>query len=153
MTNAFGVCQSGYIENSKGQMNKMVVELLFTHDIKPPYTNVDQWNFKKRKMSYNIKYPIVIFAGYQKEKVNYMNNRNALTFMKVEEGIEWIGHRLCSIICVMSWIDGQRCKRRCKWMGTKKIRRKLVIRHWFWSGCLDTCLERNLRLQKKMTKT
>lgn len=64
MTNAFGVCQSGYIKDSKGQMNKMVVELLFSHDIKPPYTNADQWNVKKRKIPYNIKYPVVIFVVY-----------------------------------------------------------------------------------------
>jgi hypothetical protein len=24
--------------------------------------------------------------------------------------LRWIGHKLCSIICVMSWIDGPRCK-------------------------------------------
>jgi hypothetical protein len=58
-----------------------------------------------------------------------MNNTNAFTIMKVGEGIEWIGHRLCSIICAMSWIDGQRCKRRCNWMGNKKIRRKPIIQH------------------------
>jgi len=33
-------------------------------------------------------YPIVIFVIYQREKVNYMNNKNALTFMKVEKGID-----------------------------------------------------------------
>jgi hypothetical protein len=39
MTYAFKVCQIGYIEDPKAQMNKMVVEeLLFNHDIKPPYT-------------------------------------------------------------------------------------------------------------------
>ncbi len=42
-----------------------------------------------------------------------MNNRNEFTFMKVEEGFEVIGNNLCLIICAVSWIDGQRCKRRC----------------------------------------
>ncbi len=70
-------------------MNKLVVEeLLFNHDIKPPYINVDQWNVKKCKMSFNIRYPVVIFVVYQKEKVNYLNNRNPFSFMKVMEGIE-----------------------------------------------------------------
>jgi hypothetical protein len=36
-------------------------------------------------MLINVKYPTVISMVYQREKVNYMNNRNASTFMKVEE--------------------------------------------------------------------
>jgi hypothetical protein len=39
-------------------------------------------------MLINIRYPTLISIVYQKEKVNYMNNKNALTLMKVEEGIE-----------------------------------------------------------------
>jgi hypothetical protein len=39
-------------------------------------------------MSFNIKYPTMIFVVYYKEKMNYMSNRNAFAFMKVEEGIE-----------------------------------------------------------------
>jgi hypothetical protein len=45
MANAFGLCQTiKYIEDPKGQMNKLVVEELLynNHDIKPPYTNADQ---------------------------------------------------------------------------------------------------------------
>jgi hypothetical protein len=30
----------------------------------------------------------MIYVIYQREKVNYMNNKNALTFMKVKEGIK-----------------------------------------------------------------
>jgi hypothetical protein len=38
----------GYVEDPKGHVTKMLVEdLLFRHDIKPPYTNADQWNIKK----------------------------------------------------------------------------------------------------------
>ncbi len=52
-------------------------------------------------MSINIRYPTIISMVYQKEKVNYMNKRNALTFMKVEEGLEvdWahiVFNHLCS---------------------------------------------------------
>jgi hypothetical protein len=89
MAHAFRVCQVGYIEDPKGQMNKLVVgELLYIHGIKPPYTNANQWNKKRSKMTFNIRYPTMIFMVYLKEKVNYMSNRNAFTFMKVEEGIE-----------------------------------------------------------------
>ncbi len=39
-------------------------------------------------MPINIRYLVVIFVIYYGQKVNYMSNKNALTFMKVEEGIE-----------------------------------------------------------------
>jgi hypothetical protein len=45
MANVFGICQTTkYIEDPKGQVNKLVVEELLynNHDIKPPYTNADQ---------------------------------------------------------------------------------------------------------------
>jgi hypothetical protein len=86
---AFGVCQNGYIEDSKGQVIKTLTkELLFKHDIKPPYTNAKQWNVNKCKLPISVRFPKVIFVIYQREKVNNMSNKNALTFMKVEEGIE-----------------------------------------------------------------
>jgi hypothetical protein len=89
MFDAFNVCQARYVEDPKGQVNKLVVgELLYDHDIKPPYTNANWWNRKKFKVPFNIRYPTMIFVVYYKEKVNYMSNNNAFTFMKVEEGIE-----------------------------------------------------------------
>jgi hypothetical protein len=54
----------------------------------------------------NIRCLVVIYVVYQREKVQYMSNMNALTFMNVEEGIEVDWAHLCSIICAMSWIDG-----------------------------------------------
>jgi hypothetical protein len=44
--------------------------------------------FKKCKISFNIRYPIVIYVVSKREKMNYMCNMNALTFMKVQEDIE-----------------------------------------------------------------
>ncbi len=42
IVDALGVCYNGYIEDPKGPMTKMLAkELLFKHDIKLPYTNVD----------------------------------------------------------------------------------------------------------------
>jgi hypothetical protein len=42
-------------------------------------------------MPINIGYQIIIYVVYQREKVNYMNNRNTLSFMKVEERlhVDW----------------------------------------------------------------
>jgi hypothetical protein len=39
-------------------------------------------------MPINIRYPIIMYVVYQSEKVNYMSNKSALTFMKVEDGLE-----------------------------------------------------------------
>jgi hypothetical protein len=39
-------------------------------------------------MLFNIRYQAMISIVYQRKKKKYMNNMNALTFMKVEEGIE-----------------------------------------------------------------
>ncbi len=64
MAYAFKAYQIGYIEDPKAQMNKMVVEeLLFNHDIKPPYT-MQISGMLKKKMPYNIKYPTMIYVVY-----------------------------------------------------------------------------------------
>jgi len=65
IADALGVYQSGYIEDPKGSVTKTLAkELLFKHDIKLPYTNVDWWNVKKCRMPINIRYLIVIFVIY-----------------------------------------------------------------------------------------
>jgi hypothetical protein len=42
----------------------------------------------KCKLPINVRHFVVIFIICQREKVNNMNNKNTLTFMKVEERIE-----------------------------------------------------------------
>lgn len=42
IVDAFRICQSGYVEDPKDQVIKLIVkELLSSHDIKPPYTNAN----------------------------------------------------------------------------------------------------------------
>ncbi len=42
MVDVFSVCQARYIEDPKGQVNKLIVgELLYNHGIMPPYTNAN----------------------------------------------------------------------------------------------------------------
>jgi hypothetical protein len=53
----------------------LVKELLFKHDIRPPYTNADQWNVKKCKLLISVRYPPVISMIYKREKVNYMRKK------------------------------------------------------------------------------
>jgi hypothetical protein len=50
-----------------------------------------------------------------------MSNKNALTFMKVEKGLEvdW-AQIVFNNLCVVSWIGGLRCNQRYKWMGNKR---------------------------------
>jgi hypothetical protein len=55
----------------------------------------------KSALQITFKYFTIISVIYPKVKVNYMNNKNALTFMKVEDGIkvDWahiIFNNLCS---------------------------------------------------------
>ncbi len=52
-------------------MTKALVEkLLYKHDIKPPYTNVDHRNINKCKLPISVRYPTIIYVIYQREKVN-----------------------------------------------------------------------------------
>jgi hypothetical protein len=57
-----------------------------------------------------------------------MVNNNALMFMKVEDEIEinWV-HISYSKICAMNWIDGLRCRKKCRHEESKRTRRKFVI--------------------------
>jgi hypothetical protein len=65
MVHAFRICQTGYIEDPKGHVNKLVVEKNIVQPcIKPPYTNGDNWNVKKCKMLFNIRYQFVISMVY-----------------------------------------------------------------------------------------
>ncbi len=65
VADAFGVYYSGYVEDCKRQVTKKLTkDLLFKHDIKPPYTNIDQWNVKKCKLPINVKYHVVISMIY-----------------------------------------------------------------------------------------
>ncbi len=126
-----------------------LLELLFSHDIEPPHTNVDQWSVEKCKMLINIGYPTIIYVVYQGEKVNYMNNRNRLSFMKVEERlhVDWaqlMFNNMCSELD--RWT---KCRKKCKWMGNMRIKKKPIIWHWFWKGCLDTCFKKTLGFQRR----
>ncbi len=79
IVNVFGVCYSGYFEDPRRYTTKTLAkELLFKHDIRPPYTNVDQWNAKKCKLLINVKYLTILSMIYEREKVNYTSKNNAL---------------------------------------------------------------------------
>jgi hypothetical protein len=57
----------------------------------PTNSSIDQWNTKSLGLPYFVKYPIIISIIYQKENVQYFNNKNAITFMRAKKGlkIDW----------------------------------------------------------------
>ncbi len=58
-----------------------------------------------------MKYPAIIFVIYQREKVIYFSNKNAITLMRIENGkkVDW--DNLCIIVCVANWINGTNTSR------------------------------------------
>ncbi len=99
----FGVCVEGYVENLKGQVGK-IVALQALHSCRSTPTNStrDQWNAKNLGWPYSVKYPTMISMIYQREKMMYFSNKNAITLMKVyiyKKKVDWaqiIFNRLCS---------------------------------------------------------
>ncbi len=86
----FGVCVEGYV---KGQVNKTIA-LQELQSCRIACTNYvgDQWNAKSLGLPCSIKYLTIISMIYQKEKVTYFSNKNAITLMKIEKGkkVDWV---------------------------------------------------------------
>jgi hypothetical protein len=52
-------------------------------------------------LTYSVRYPAIIFVIYGREKVQYFNNKNAITLARAKKGknVDWahiIFHNLCS---------------------------------------------------------
>ncbi len=61
----------------------------------------NKWNAKSLGLSYLVRSPTIIFVVYQREKVTYFNNKNAITMMRAEKGkkVDWVQimyNSLCS---------------------------------------------------------
>ncbi len=83
----FGMCADGYVEELKGLINKsLVVQALQSCRLTPTNSSIDQWNIKNFGLPYFVKYHVIVFVIYQKEKVQYFSNKNAITLMKVKKG-------------------------------------------------------------------
>lgn len=50
------------------------------------YVSIEQWNVGNMKMPYDIKILVFIQMIYQKDKVCYFNNKNAISMMKINRG-------------------------------------------------------------------
>ncbi len=88
----FGVCAEGYVKELKGQVNKpLVVQALQSCRLARANFFVDQWNGKSLGLPYSVKYCAIIFVIYQRVKVQYFNNKNAITLVRVEKGqnVDW----------------------------------------------------------------
>ncbi len=98
----FGVCAEGYVAEPKGQASKsLVFQALQSCRLAPANSFVDQWNVKSLGLPYFVKYLAIISIIYQKEKVQYLINKNVITLVKTEKGqkVDWayiIFNGLCS---------------------------------------------------------
>jgi hypothetical protein len=87
----FGVCAKGYIEKLKGQVSKSLAYKFYNKSM----------NAKSLGLPYSIRYLAIISMIYQRDKVKYFSNKNAITLMRVEKWkkVDWahiIYNSLCS---------------------------------------------------------
>jgi hypothetical protein len=76
-----------YVEDPKGQVGKTItLQASQSYKIAPTNFAKDQWNAKSLGLPYSVRYPTIIFIIYQREKVMYFNNKNAIIWMRVEKG-------------------------------------------------------------------
>jgi hypothetical protein len=61
----------------------------------------------------------IIFVIYQREKVQYFSNKDAITLVRAKKGRSSIGHILYSIVYVVNSISGISMLRRIR--GIRKI--------------------------------
>jgi hypothetical protein len=77
------VCAEGYIEEPKGQVSKpLIVNALQNCRLTPVNSFPDQWNVKSLGLPYFVRYLAIMFVIYQREKVQYFSNKNAITLVK-----------------------------------------------------------------------
>ncbi len=70
IVDVFGMCAKGYVEESKGQINKsLIIQPLQSCTLALANSFTDQWNAKSLGLTYFIIHPTIIFVIYQREKV------------------------------------------------------------------------------------
>ncbi len=85
--NVFGVCVEVYVEELKRQVSKsLVVHALQNCKLAHANSFADQWNAKSLGPPYFVKYLAIIYVIYQREKVQYFNNKSVVSLMKIEKG-------------------------------------------------------------------
>ncbi len=82
IVDVFGICAKGYLEDSKEQVTLQGCRLAHAN------SSTNQWNTKNLGLPYFVRYPTTIFVIYQKEKVQYFSNKNAITLMRARKGQE-----------------------------------------------------------------
>ncbi len=96
------MCVEGYAEEPKGQVSKsLAVQTLQSCRLAPTNSFANQWNAKSLGLPYFVKYPAIIFVIYQREKVQYFSDKNAITLVKAKKGqkVDWaqiIFNSLCT---------------------------------------------------------
>jgi hypothetical protein len=73
-------CVEGCVEELKGRVSKsLAVHALHSYRFALANSSANQWNAKSLCLPYFVKYPAIISIIYQREKVQYFNNKNAIT--------------------------------------------------------------------------
>jgi hypothetical protein len=101
IVDVFGVYVEGYIEDSNGQVNELVaLQALQSCKITPTTYARNQWNAKNLVLPYFVRYHAIISMIYQKKKMMYFNNKNAITLMILEKGkkVDW-AHIIYNSLC------------------------------------------------------
>jgi hypothetical protein len=87
IVHVFGVCVEGYVEDPKGYVNKsLTIHALQSCRITLVNSTTDQWNEKNLGLPYFVRYPVIIYVIYQREKVFYFSNMNAITLLRAKKG-------------------------------------------------------------------
>ncbi len=98
----FGMCMERYVEKLKGKVSKsLTVHALQSYRLAPANSFTYQWNVKSLGIPYFVIYPTIICVIYQRGKVQYFNNKNVITLVRIEKGqnVDWaqiIFNSLCS---------------------------------------------------------
>jgi hypothetical protein len=102
IVDVFGVCAEGYVKNLKGQVSKIITkQALQSYGIEPTNSIGDKWNVKSLGLPYSMRYPTIISMIYQRRKVIYFSNKNAITLMRAQKRkkVDWVQimfNSLCS---------------------------------------------------------
>ncbi len=102
IVDVFRVCAEGCVKEQKGQVSKsLIVHALQNIRLAPANSSTNQWNAKSLGLPYFVKYIAIISIIYQRDKVQYFNNKNVITLMKAEKGqkVDWaqiIFNSLCN---------------------------------------------------------
>ncbi len=87
IVDVFGVCVEGYVNDPKGQASKsLTVQALQSYRLTPTNSSTYQWNAKCLGFPYFVRYLVIMYVIYQRQKVQYFSNKNVITLVRTQKG-------------------------------------------------------------------